>query len=233
MRLQMKAADKLAALQRRLGYQFKTLNLLEQALTHKSASFKHNERFEFLGDAILNFVIADLLYQQFDEATEGELTRARASLVKKQTLSDIALEFNLSEYLRLGIGEQRSGGFRRESILADTLEAIICAIYLDGGFAACRECLAMWFGKRVAQAPNAQGKDPKTRLQEWLQANGRELPKYQVAAISGEAHSQNFAVTCEIACLGISAQGLGSSRKIAEQVAARKILELIIENEIN
>jgi ribonuclease III len=228
----VKATVKLDALQRRLNYHFQDKTLLQQALTHKSASFKHNERLEFLGDAILNFVIADLLYQQFDNATEGELTRARASLVNKTTLSEIALELHLSECLHLGVGEQRSGGFRRESILADAVEALICAIYLDAGFTNCRQCIQQWYATRIEHIkPKDQEKDPKTRLQEWLQANGKPLPTYQVVSILGEPHQQLFSVKCEIDSLGLVVEGSGVSRRIAEQQAAYKILELIA-NEI-
>jgi len=218
----------LEVLQRRIQYEFKNRMLLEQALTHKSAHHRNNERLEFLGDAILNFVIADFLYQQFSDATEGELTRARASLVKKTTLSEIAVELSIGDYLHLGIGEQRSGGFRRESILADTLEAIVGAIYLDSGFEQSKDCLAQWFASRLVQLkPEEQEKDPKTRLQEWLQANQRALPKYHVVSITGEPHCQIFTVSCEVDGILQITKGYGSSRRFAEQEAARKILELI------
>lgn len=218
----------LDVLQRRIQYEFKNKILLEQALTHKSAHHRNNERLEFLGDAILNFVIADFLYQQFSDATEGELTRARASLVKKTTLSEIAVELAIGDYLHLGIGEQRSGGFRRESILADTLEAIVGAIYLDAGFEQSRDCLAQWFASRLAKLkPEQQEKDPKTRLQEWLQANQKPLPTYQIISITGEPHCQTFTVRCEVEGIAEVTTGYGSSRRFAEQEAARKILELI------
>ena len=224
----MKLSDKLSALERKLNYYFKDKALFIQALTHKSANYKHNERLEFLGDAVLNVVIADLLYQQFSEATEGELTRARASLVNKTTLFEIAREFLLGEYLYLGIGEQRSGGFRRESILADAFEAILGAIYLDSGYAACYRCIENWFKSRIdILKPQEQEKDPKTRLQEWLQASQQPLPKYQVVSIVGEPHSQIFTVSCEVETLGLQVEGTGVSRRYAEQEAARKILESI------
>jgi ribonuclease-3 len=220
--------EKLQLLQIRLKYEFNDKVLLQQALTHKSANFKHNERLEFLGDAILNFVIADVLYQQFTSATEGELTRARASLVNKSSLYEIAQELDLGDHLNLGIGEQRSGGFRRESILADALEAIVGAMYLDAGFLPCRDCVLQWFGSRInVLKPETQEKDPKTRLQEWLQANHRTLPKYQVVSIEGDPHAQVFTVSCEVDGYPF-AHGQGTSRRFAEQQAAHKILELLI-----
>jgi ribonuclease-3 len=217
-------------LERRLHYSFQNKKLLHQALTHKSAHHKNNERLEFLGDAILNFVIADLLYQQFEYASEGELTRARASLVNKTTLAEVAQELSIGDFLNLGIGEQRSGGFRRESILADTFEAILGAIYLDSGFEQCRICLQQWFLKRMANLqPENQEKDPKTRLQEWLQANQKPLPKYNIMSIIGEPHAQTFTVSCEVEGCQTIVTGIGSSRRFAEQEAARKILEIILD----
>jgi ribonuclease-3 len=213
-----------------LGYLFKAQELLEQALTHKSAHHKNNERLEFLGDAILNFVIADLLYQQFTSATEGELTRARASLVNKTTLFEIATVLQLGDFLHLGLGELRSGGFRRESILADSLEAIIGAIYLDGDFNQCRKCLQRLFASRIAVLkPENQEKDPKTRLQEWLQANQKPLPVYQIISIIGEPHAQTFTVSCEVQGCCAPMIGIGMSRRVAEQEAARKILEKVLD----
>lgn len=219
---------RLELLERRLNYQFKNKALFKQALTHKSSNHLHNERLEFLGDAILNFIIADLLFQEFKDATEGELTRARASLVNKAALFEIAQTFSLGEFLYLGIGEQRSGGFRRESILADALEAIIGAIYLDAGLKVIYQCIQRWYADKMAVlTPHAQEKDPKTRLQEWLQANQKALPLYQVISIKGEPHSQIFTVSCEIPELSLVIEGEGSSRRIAEQIAARKTLEVI------
>jgi ribonuclease-3 len=225
----VKVTKKIDALQRRLNYEFKDQGLLLQALTHKSASHKNNERLEFLGDAILNFLIADILYQQFESATEGELTRARASLVKKATLKEVAIEMSLGDYIQLGIGEQRSGGFRRDSILADSLEGIIGAIYCDAGFDVTRTCLMEWFASRIAVLePRNQQKDPKTRLQEWLQANQKSLPKYQVVSTKGHPHAQHFTVACEIAGISITTEGTGTSRRFAEQEAAEKMLEHIL-----
>lgn len=224
----MKVNEQHHVIQRRLQYVFKDTALLTLALTHKSASHRHNERLEFLGDSILNFIIAQLLYQQFENATEGELTRARASLVNKTTLSQVAVELTLGEHIYLGMGEKRSGGFRRESILADAFEAIVGAIYLDSGFDATYQCLQLWFASRIAQLkPKNQEKDPKTRLQEYLQANQKSLPKYVVVSIVGEPHEQMFSVKCEVTDLSLSIEGIGPSRRIAEQIAAAKIWELI------
>ncbi len=218
----------LDVLQRSLGYEFKSISLLSHALTHKSAHHKNNERFEFLGDAILNFVVADLLFIQFTGATEGELTRARASLVNKSSLYQVALGLSLSDYLNLGIGEQRSGGHRRESILADTLEAIICAIYLDSDFLTTRKIVEQLFMPKIALLkPQDQIKDPKTQLQEWLQGLKRTLPKYEIVSMIGEPHAQTFVVSCEVEGVLDIAQGVGPSRKIAEQIAARKMLEIM------
>ncbi|MFI4937573.1 MAG: ribonuclease III [Candidatus Berkiellales bacterium] len=224
----MKLTDKLHYLEQKLGYHFQDKALLVQALTHKSAGAMHNERLEFLGDAVLNFVVADLLYQQFPKAKEGDLTRARASLVNKTALFEIAQTFSIGEYLQLGLGEQRSGGFRRESILADALEAIIGAIYLEGNFKSTYQCIHDWFSPRIATLnPENHAKDPKTELQEWLQANQKSLPQYQVIAIEGEPHAQIFTIRCEIPDLSIMVQGTGTSRRISEQIAARKVLELL------
>ncbi|MGE3320323.1 MAG: ribonuclease III [Candidatus Berkiella sp.] len=224
----MTVGKRLDVLERALQYEFSDKSLLMRALTHKSAHHQHNERFEFLGDAILNCVIADLLFSQFTDATEGELTRARASLVNQSTLSQVAQEMMLGDYLRLGMGEQKSGGFRRDSILADALEAILGSIYLDKGFDSAYECIRRWYDSRLANLkPNEQEKDPKTQLQEWLQANQKSLPRYQVVAMVGEPHSQIFTVVCEIEELSLIVEGQGTSRRIAEQAAARKILEKI------
>lgn len=218
----------MTTLEKRLGYEFKNKQLLNLALTHKSAHHQNNERLEFLGDAILNFVVADLLYHHFPKAKEGELTRARAVLVRQKSLSDLALKFALSDFLHLGLGEQRSGGFRRESILADTVEAIIGAIYLDSGIEACQRCLKQWLGEKLAAIdPAQQEKDPKTQLQEILQANHRPLPKYEVVSIEGEAHAQTFTIRCEVEGVSQGVTGQGLSRRLAEQRAAEKMLELL------
>lgn len=218
----------LEVLQRYLGYEFKNKSLLLHALTHKSAHHKNNERFEFLGDAVLNFVVADLLFLQFEQATEGELTRARASLVNKASLYEIALKLSLSDYVNLGLGEQRSGGHRRESILADTVEAILCAIYLDSDFATVRLVIEKLLSEKIAiLKPQDQVKDPKTKLQEWMQAQKKALPKYLIISMIGEPHAQTFVVSCEVEGISQVVQGVGPSRKIAEQIAARKMLEIM------
>lgn len=224
----MSIAKRLDLLERSLQYDFTDKTLLMRALTHKSAHHLHNERLEFLGDSILNCIVADLLFAQFQGATEGELTRARASLVNQATLALIAQEMALGDYLRLGMGEQKSGGFRRDSILADALEAILGAIYIDKGFLMAYESVRHWYASRLATLdPDSQEKDPKTQLQEWLQANQKPLPRYQVTAMVGEPHAQVFTVVCEIAELSLLVEGQGTSRRIAEQQAARKILEKI------
>jgi ribonuclease III len=218
--------SKLSVLEKKLEYTFKQADLLKQALTHKSANHLHNERLEFLGDAVLNVVIADILYRQFGSATEGELTRARASLVNKATLSQIGFELALDEFIELGIGEKRSGGFRRASILADAVEAILGAVHLDGGFEACYQVIQRQYTSRVASIrPDEQKKDPKTFLQEWLQANHHPLPKYEITSIKGEPHEQLFTVSCTVEAFSLTVEGVGLSRRIAEQEAAQKILE--------
>lgn len=226
MRSIINKADRLRAFEHRIDYRFKSQELLAQALTHKSASHKNNERLEFLGDAILSMVMADLLYKRFSTASEGQLTRARASLVKKNTLSAVAQELALGDHLLLGFGEQRSGGFRRDSILADAFEAIVGALYLDAGFEAVYQMCHQWFESRlVAIEPDAQAKDPKTQLQERLQASHQTLPQYEVLSVNGEPHKQTFKVSCELTALSLKSEGEGPSRRIAEQIAASILLE--------
>lgn len=222
-------SDELARLERRLGYTFSDRSRLELALTHRSCGSRNNERLEFLGDSIVNFVIAEALYELFPDAREGQLSRLRARMVRGVTLAEIGREFELGDCLRLGSGELKSGGYRRESILADAVEAIIGAIYLDAGMATCHERIRSWFKDRLAglSITDQQNKDPKTRLQEFLQARQRTLPKYRVIGIEGDAHNQEFTVLCELEAMGISSQGKGSSRRGAEQQAARKALELL------
>ncbi|OMH38124.1 ribonuclease III [Motiliproteus sp. MSK22-1] len=208
-------------LSKSLGYQFKDSQLMELALTHRSCGNNNNERLEFLGDSILNFVIADALFQQFPKAKEGQMSRLRARLVKGVTLAELAREMDLGEYLRLGSGELKSGGFRRESILADAVEALIGAIYLDSGLEQCRNRILSWYQSRLQSLSlDDTQKDPKTRLQEFLQSRRAELPKYHLIKVEGEAHAQTFYIECEIAFLGQSTHGQGSSRRIAEQVSA-------------
>ncbi len=211
---------------RRLDYRFNDISLAERALTHRSVSSKNNERLEFLGDAILGFVIADELYRRFPDAQEGALSRLRSSLVKGVTLADVARELEMGDYLLLGSGELKSGGFRRDSILACALEAMIGAVYLDGGEAACRALLLRLFEPRLqACSPDSVEKDPKTRLQEHLQGLGLALPEYHLLKVEGEHHEQTFYVECRAAGLASPVQGQGGGRRKAEQQAAKKALE--------
>ena len=219
------AADWLAE---RLDYRCRDAALVEAALTHRSAGGNHNERLEFLGDAVLNCLVAELLYRLYPRADEGELSRLRASLVSGDSLADTAAGIELGDRLRLGAGELRSGGFRRHSILADALEALIGAVYLDGGLDAARRVVERLLAARLAQLPDAaELKDPKTRLQEYLQGRGMALPSYRVEQVSGEAHLQTFDVRCEVSALALSARGIGLSRRRAEQQAAEEILRLL------
>lgn len=214
----------------RLGYTFNNPAYLESALTHRSASKNHYERMEFLGDAVLNFVISSELYKLFPQASEGELSRLRAHLVKGESLSKIAIELSLGDFLRLGSGELKSGGFRRKSILADVLESIIGAIYLDAGFEATQEFILHVFADRIAGVGGVKElKDPKTRLQEYMQAKGLALPTYEVVKTTGQAHNQTFDVSCSVSILDKPVHGVGSSRRKAEQAAAEQVLELIDE----
>lgn len=217
------ALDRLRAA---LGYNFRRPEWLEEALTHRSASANNNERLEFLGDALLNLVVAEVLYHRHPKASEGELSRLRASLVKGETLAKLARELKLGENLRLGPGELKSGGARRESILSDALEAVIGAVYLDGGLAACRDLILTLYRENLESLASASElKDPKTRLQEYLQAYQQPLPVYSVLEIRGEPHAQSFTVECAVAEL--RAVATGSSRRKAEQEAARLLLEQI------
>lgn len=212
----------------RLGYRFNKARLLDQALTHRSASRKHNERLEFLGDAVLNFLVAEGLYQRMPDAHEGELTRWRANLVRRQTLATLARELDLGQYLRLGSGEIKTRGAERDSILADALEAVIGAIYLDGGLEACRATVLRLFSSHLFPAPGEESvKDAKTRLQEAVQSQNLPLPRYAVLRVEGAAHQQRFTVVCEVCGVVEAVQGRGSSRRRAEQDAARKALAVI------
>lgn len=209
----------------RLGYEFKDPALLARALRHRSAGKDNNERLEFLGDAVLGFIVADFLTRQFPTATEGELSRIRAALVQQPTLAAIARELKLGESLILGPGELKTGGANRDSILADAFEAVVCALYLDAGVDACRELVQAWFAPRLAehQRPDA-GKDAKTRLQEFLQARKLALPVYEIQDVSGREHEQTFVVACRVALLDTPVRGSGHSRKVAEQNAAEAAL---------
>jgi ribonuclease-3 len=218
---------------RHLGYQFNRQALLETALTHRSMGANNNERLEFLGDAILSYVITGALFDKYPKAKEGELSRYRASLVKGETLAAIARDFEIGDFVHLGPGELKSGGFRRESILANTLEAIIGAIYLDGGLPAATDFILSVFQDRLEAIKSVKTlKDPKTRLQEYLQAKGLPLPEYTVTNITGRNHAQTFKVACSIATLDEMFVGQGSSRRKAEQASAKKALELIQQNEL-
>lgn len=209
------------------GYSFTDAALLRQALTHRSFGVPHNERLEFLGDGVLNCVVAAVLFERFSQLPEGELSRLRASLVNQQSLFEAAQRIALGSQLLLGEGEMKSGGAQRPSILADALEALIGATFLDGGFAAARALVLSLLEAQFAAAdPQAVGKDAKTLLQEFLQARRIALPQYSVIATAGEAHEQSFRVECAIPELNIRTQGEGSSRRSAEQVAARRAYDL-------
>jgi len=215
-------------LQNRLGYLFKDAALLQQALTHRSHSSLHNERLEFLGDSILNCVVASLLFDRYSKIDEGDLSRLRANLVKQQSLYEIAQRLELSQFLRLGEGELKSGGFRRPSILADTLEALFGAIFLDAGFDAARDVIrALYIPILDTVDPKTLGKDAKTLLQEYLQGKKIALPQYNVVATHGAAHNQEFEIECLVPKLEIQVFGTGGSRRAGEQVAAKLALEAV------
>lgn len=210
----------------RLGVEFSDPGLLDRALTHRSFGPGNNERLEYLGDAVLSFVVAEMLYRSFPDASEGELSRFRASLVSGEALAPIAASLGLGEQLRLGDGEMKSGGQRRATILGDALEAVFGAIYLDQGLGAARRVAERLFHASIAALPSAADlKDPKTRLQEWLQGRGHALPTYSVLDVAGEPHDQRFRVRCEVPGLALTAVADGSSRRRAEQEAAQRILE--------
>jgi len=207
------------------GHVFTTPSLLAQALTHRSAGAPHNERLEFLGDAVLGMIVAEALYARWPRADEGSLTRARAELVRESALAGVARRLALGERLVLGPGEMKSGGHRRDSILSDALEAVIGAIYLDAGYAACRDVVLPWFEEAVSAVPASKvGKDAKTRLQEWLQARQKPLPQYLLEEEGGEEHARVFTVRCVLADPPLDGRGSGGSRRAAEQVAAEAVL---------
>jgi ribonuclease III len=218
----------LTLLQTRLGHSFRDAALLQQALTHRSHSSLHNERLEFLGDSILNCVVASLLFDRYTRIDEGDLSRLRANLVKQQSLYEIAQRLELSHFLRLGEGELKSGGFRRPSILADTLEALFGAIFLDGGFEAARKVIrSLYIPVLDSVDPKTLGKDAKTLLQEFLQGKKIALPQYNVVATHGAAHNQEFEVECLVPKLDIQVFGTGGSRRAGEQAAAKLALEAV------
>ncbi|MEY3522781.1 MAG: hypothetical protein RIT33_198 [Pseudomonadota bacterium] len=213
-------------LQERLGYTFQKPDLLMQALTHRSHSKKNNERLEFLGDSVLNCTVAEMLYERYSDLDEGDLSRVRANLVKQQALYEIAQALQLSDCLRLGEGELKSGGFKRPSILADSFEAIVGAIFLDSGFEASKKVLRKWYSQILEHVdPRTLGKDDKTLLQEYLQGHQLPLPIYTVVATTGVAHNQQFEVECSIPSLKVTLNGKGASRRAAEQAAAKLSLD--------
>jgi ribonuclease III len=208
-----------------LGYEPRDPALFRAALTHRSAPGPNNERLEFLGDAVLNLVVAHHLYATFPQASEGDLSRLRARVVSGEPLAEVAASLNLGEALQLGSGELKTGGFRRQSILADAFEGVCGALYLDGGLVAAEAVIERLLQPRIAALPAPHElKDAKTRLQEYLQSRGLALPRYQVERVEGEAHAQTFHVSCEVPVLGLAAEGRGSSRRRAEQEAAERIL---------
>ncbi len=218
----------LAALQRSLQYEFAQPALLEQALTHRSFSSDHNERLEFLGDSVLSLAVSDLLYRRLALLPEGDLSRVRANLVKQETLHQLAVVLGLPDVIRLGEGEMRSGGQKRPSILADALESVIGAVYMDGGFEAAQSLVQRLFhGVEINQTMDAIGKDAKTELQEWLQGRKMKLPQYRVVATLGAAHKQTFDVECEIGELNLAERGIGGSRRAGEQAAAAAMLQTL------
>jgi ribonuclease III len=222
--------DGLIALQQRLQHQFATTSLLIQAVTHRSFSADHNERLEFLGDSVLNLAVADLLFLRLGELPEGDLSRVRANLVKQDTLHQLAVSLGLPDVIRLGEGEVRSGGQKRPSILADALEAVIGAVYLDAGFAPAQSLVHRLF-KAVEINPQMEaiGKDAKTELQEWLQGRKMKLPVYRVVGTLGVAHKQTFDVECEITEFNMTERGIGGSRRAGEQAAASAMLQTLRE----
>ena len=218
----------LDALQHRIGHRFGDAGLLTRALTHRSFGADHNERHEFLGDVVLSLVISDLLFERFAGSDEGDLTRVRAHLVREESLHRVALQLGMPEVLRLGEGEARGGGAQRASILADALEALIGATYLDGGYDAARTAVTGLFGEIIATTDVASwSKDAKTELQEWLQARRLAVPVYSIRATRGQAHAQTFEVECSVPALGLVESGEGRSRRVAEQEAARRMLDAL------
>lgn len=219
------ASESIETLSKRLGWSCKDAHLLAQALTHRSVSDENNERLEFLGDGILNFVVAAELYTRRPDLQEGDLSRLRAALVNQSALAAIARGIALGDHIELGGGELKSGGHRRDSILADTLEAVLGAVYLDGGFNACQDLIQRLYAKHFADLPKMQAKkDPKTRLQEYLQSRQLALPEYQVDEITGRAHEQVFNVSCQVETMALVGSGSAGSRRAGEQAAAADLL---------
>jgi ribonuclease-3 len=219
-------------LQTTLGYRFNDAHLLQQALTHRSCPGDNNERLEFLGDAVLDVVMAEVVFRTHANAPEGDLSRLRASLVKDTSLAELSSSLGLGDHLVLGGGERKSGGHRRESILADALEAIFGAVYLDAGFEAARSVIERAFGDRLTNLPSVDElQDPKTRLQEWLQARALGLPSYELASVSGKAHQQKFEVNCSVRDGTTVTTGSGTTRRNAEQESAEKMLAALAEGD--
>lgn len=215
-------------LQRRLQHTFSNASLLRQALTHRSFSSDHNERLEFLGDSVLSLAVSDLLYQRLSDLPEGDLSRVRANLVRQETLHQLSVDLGLPDVIRLGEGEMRSGGQKRPSILADVLEAVIGAVYLDGGFAVAQGLVQRLFNAiEINPGMDAIGKDPKTELQEWLQGRKMKVPLYRVVGTQGAAHKQIFDVECEVIELNLNERGIGGSRRAGEQAAAAAMLQTV------
>ncbi len=223
----MRSSAKLVKL---LDQKFLGSDTFSQALTHRSASSKHNERMEFLGDSVLGLIVTDALYKNMPKASEGYLSRLRASLVNENTLAEIANELSLGDFLRLGAGELKSGGFRRKSILSDALEAVIASIYLEKGMAAASKFVLQIYADRLQQLPGEDElKDPKSRLQEALQARNHEIPKYKLLSVSGDAHRQVFTAECVIPSMKIKTRGVASSRRKAEQQSAQNAYEKVMQ----
>lgn len=219
-------------LQRAVGHEFADPQLLDLALTHRSAGRRNNERLEFLGDSIVNHIIAEAIFHRFPDAREGDMSRMRASLVRGDTLAELARELKLGDYLALGPGERKSGGHRRRSILADALEAVAGAILLDAGVERCRECVLAWYGPRIERmATTGAGKDAKTELQEFLQGRRYPLPEYELLGILGEDHDQQFHVACRLQKPALVVEGAGASRRKAEQAAARTALDRLSQGD--
>jgi ribonuclease-3 len=215
-------------LEKTLHYRFHDTSLLTQALTHRSATGSNNERLEFLGDAVLDFVISDAIFKRRPAANEGDLSKLRASLVKDTSLASLAAELGIGEFLVLGTGERKTGGHRRQSILADALEAIFGAVYLDSGFKAAADIVLRVYAQRLDELPEAEDlRDAKTRLQEWLQARQLSLPDYDLVSVSGKAHQQRFTVACMVIELSQTTEGEATTRRKAEQQAARRMLDIL------
>lgn len=212
---------------KRLGYQFQDEELVNLALSHRSVGANNNERLEFLGDSIVNFLMAEALYEKYPDCREGDLSQMRAQLVKGETLAELAREFSLGDFLNLGQGELKSGGFRRQSILADTVEALIGAMYIDSDMTTCREHVLRWYHSRLEKISPKAIKDPKTSLQELLQSTQRALPIYRLLETTGSDHQQQFTIECEIEHLSKRFVGNGNNRRAAEQAAAKQALELL------